>query len=197
MAPPMQEEPRIGALPPSRPPSLVEDSMRTTLLATAAALALGFSGYAMANPCSGNDSSCDQTAAGGSNTLTSSAASTQTSTSGSNANEIASGAKLWQDSYNNTKVVALSRLDGTVSHVGVSNIGNVATNYGSAAGGRGGKGAAGLGGIGVGGNGGAGGAGGAGGNGGGATNGSASAGDANNAGAWAGDGDGGRGARGG
>ena len=72
--------------------------MRKTLLATAAALALGCSGYAMANPCSGNDASCNQKSYGGDNTLTSSAQSTQSSTSGSNANEIASGAQLWQDS---------------------------------------------------------------------------------------------------
>ena len=110
--------------------------MRKTLMASAAVLALGFSGYAMANPCSDNSKSCDQSSTTGANTLSSSAASTQTSTSGSNANEIAANASVWQNSNNSTKVVALSKLDGVVTGVSVYGIGNQAGNWGSAAGGN-------------------------------------------------------------
>lgn len=78
--------------------------MRRTLLASAAALALGFSGYAMANPCSDSSKSCDQSSTTGANTLTSSASSSQTSTTGSNANELAAGATAYQDSFNSTKL---------------------------------------------------------------------------------------------
>jgi hypothetical protein len=115
--------------------------MRKTLMASAAVLALGFSGYALANPCSDNKDSCSQTAAGGSNTSSASATANQTSTtSGSNANEVASGASVYQDSFNSSKAVALGELNGSVTGLGVSGIGNVALNTGSAAGGAGGRG---------------------------------------------------------
>ena len=39
--------------------------MRKTLMATAAALALGISGYAVANPCSDGYKSCDQKSTSG------------------------------------------------------------------------------------------------------------------------------------
>ncbi|NKE40104.1 hypothetical protein FVP45_06910, partial [Mycobacterium tuberculosis] len=119
---------------------------RKTLLASAALLALGCSGYAMANPCSSNASStCSQKADDGSNTLSNSVSSSQTSTTGSNANEVSPGASVYQDSYNSTKIVAISKLDGYVSNVQVWGIGNNATNSGSAAGGSGGKGGNGYG----------------------------------------------------
>ncbi|MBN3765664.1 hypothetical protein G3O01_32965, partial [Burkholderia sp. Ac-20365] len=122
--------------------------MRKTLLASAAVIALGCSGYAMANPCSDGDSSCNQKAYNGSNTATNDATSMQTSTTGNNANEITSGAKVAQDSFNTTKIVAASRLSGSVSGVAVWGIGNTAYNEGNANGGRGGNGAKGIGGKG-------------------------------------------------
>ncbi|WP_143286610.1 hypothetical protein, partial [Burkholderia ubonensis] len=183
---------------PSRPSLLQEDFMRKTLLASAALLALGCSGYAMANPCSSDTSStCSQRADDGSNTLTNTVGSTQTSSTGSNANEVSPGASVYQDSYNTTKVVALSKLDGYVSNVQVSGIGNQAANSGSAAGGSGGRGGYGYGFGGKGGTGGNGGAGGAGGSGGSAQNGSATAGNASNGSATAGTGNGGGGGNGG
>src|ERR1700753_1923656 len=112
--------------------------MRKTLMASAAVLALTASGYALANPCSDGKDSCNQTAAGGSNTSGASATSSQTSGSrshpnaigargastsagwatasqtsgsGANSNEIASGAKVYQDSFNTSKAVALGKLN--------------------------------------------------------------------------------------
>ena len=114
--------------------------MRKTLLASAAVIALGCSGYAMANPCSDSDSSCNQKSYSGSNTSTNSATSAQTSTTGNNANEITTGARVAQDSFNSTKIVAVSRLSGSVSGVSVYGIGNHAYNDGNANGGRGGSG---------------------------------------------------------
>src|SRR5579864_2962978 len=171
--------------------------MRRTLMASAVALALGFSGYAMANPCSDNEKSCDQKSTTGANSLTSSATSGQTTTTGSNANEVASYATVTQDSFNSSKVVALSKLEGSVTYVGVSGIGNVAKNWGSAAGGSGGKAGNGHGGAGYGGSGGNSGNSGSGGDGGTAKNGSASAGSITNGSATAGTGYGGEGGRGG
>src|SRR5271154_4930276 len=108
--------------------------MKRTLIATAAALALGFSGLAMANPCSDNSDSCNQSASSGSNGLTASATSDQTAGTGDNANEIASYASVSQDSFNKSSAVALTKLNGSVSGVGVTNIGNLAWNTGSAKG---------------------------------------------------------------
>ena len=76
--------------------------MRKTLMATAAALALGFSGYAMANPCSG-DKAC-QNEGNGNDSVSATATSTQTTGTGSNANEVSG--KVAQDSWNSTKVIA-------------------------------------------------------------------------------------------
>ncbi|MBN3759192.1 hypothetical protein G3N95_40250, partial [Paraburkholderia sp. Tr-20389] len=122
--------------------------MRKTLLASAAIVALGFSGYAMANPCSSGDWSCNQKASGGNNSLSNTASSSQTSGTGDNANEVTGYGSVTQDSWNSTKAVAVSKLDGSVSHVRVTGIGNVATNYGSVNGGKGGDGAKGIGGKG-------------------------------------------------
>ncbi len=122
--------------------------MRKTLLASAAIVALGFSGYAMANPCANGDYSCNQKSGSGDNSLSNTASSTQGSTTGNNVNEVTGHSKVSQDSWNNTKTVAVSKLDGTVSHVRVTGIGNVATNYGNVNGGKGGDGARGIGGKG-------------------------------------------------
>ncbi|MCV9992624.1 hypothetical protein OIV58_31765, partial [Burkholderia pseudomallei] len=74
--------------------------MRKTLLASAAILALGCSGYAMANPCSSDTgATCSQRSDDGSNSLTNTVGSTQTSTTGSNANEVSPGASVNQDSF--------------------------------------------------------------------------------------------------
>jgi hypothetical protein len=120
--------------------------MRKTLLATAAALALGISGLAMANPCSDNSWSCDQKNKEGNNYLSNKVATQQDGTY--NANEVNDQAKVFQNSFNKTAVVAATKLDGEVSHVHVSDLGNTAYNEGNANGGAGGDGGKGIGGKG-------------------------------------------------
>jgi hypothetical protein len=120
--------------------------MRRTLLATAAALALGISGFAMANPCSDNSGSCSQQNKEGNNSLANTVSTEQSGTY--NASEVSDEAKVFQNSFNKTAVVAATKLDGSVSNVGVSGIGNNAYNLAAASGGSGGDGAKGIGGRG-------------------------------------------------
>jgi hypothetical protein len=120
--------------------------MRKTLLAGAAALALGVSGFAMANPCSDNSGSCDQKNKEGDNYLANTVTTGQSGTY--NANEVNDQAKVFQNSFNKTAVVAATKLDGTVSNVSVYGIGNNAYNLAAADGGSGGNGAKGIGGRG-------------------------------------------------
>jgi hypothetical protein len=132
--------------------------MRRTLLAAAAALALGISGFAMANPCSDNSGSCDQQNKEGNNSLANTVATGQSGTY--NANEVNDEAKVFQNSFNKTTVVAATKLDGAVSNVSVYGIGNTAYNIGDASGGSGGNGARGGNAVAIGGDGGDGGKGG-------------------------------------
>jgi hypothetical protein len=120
--------------------------MRKTLLATTAALALGLSSLAMANPCSDGSWSCDQKNKEGDNTLGITMSTSQSGTY--NASEVTDEAKVFQNSFNKTAVVAATKLDGEVSHVRVNDIGNTATNRGDASGGNGGDGGRGYGGKG-------------------------------------------------
>ena len=62
------------------------------------------------------------------------------------ANNGATASSVLRDSFNSNKVIAESKLHGSVSHNKVENIGNVATNKGSADGGTG-KGGTGTGGL--------------------------------------------------
>jgi hypothetical protein len=117
--------------------------MRKPLLAATAALALGISGFAMANPCSDNSGSCDQQNKEGNNYLANTVATGQSGTY--NANEVNDEAKVFQNSFNKTTVVAATKLDGAVSNVSVYGIGNTAYNTGDASGGSGGNGGKGIG----------------------------------------------------
>lgn len=119
--------------------------MSKTLMASAICLTLGFSGYAMANPCAEGDSSCNQSnSGGGSNSLSAIAQSTQ-SGSGPAANE---GSTVYSNAFNTSKAIAKTNLEGYVSGITIHNIGNSVYNEGDANGGNGGKGGKGIGGDG-------------------------------------------------
>ncbi|KFX26376.1 signal peptide protein, partial [Ralstonia solanacearum] len=56
------------------------------------------------------------------------------------ANNGGTAVSTFSNSFNSSKAIAISRLDGTVSNLSISGIGNVATNTGTANGGSGGRG---------------------------------------------------------
>ena len=118
--------------------------MRKTLIATAILLGIGLTLPAMAD----DDNSTNSHNNSSTHTRTNSSQGNDRNNVGdanasavgaASANNGGTATSAVTNSFNNSKAVAVSRLDGTVTDIQVSGIGNVAQNWGNANGARGGK----------------------------------------------------------